>query len=69
MSNPRWSLNGNHIAVESIHVKYDAREIINLIVDDDNVDRPPIHLIIDCRKLLLNFKKFKICYVIREAMG
>lgn len=56
-----------NFGVHDLHVICDARETINFIVKDTNVDRPLIILILDSRKMLLDFKKVKIRHIFREA--
>lgn len=55
-----WQKN---MGIEAIHVEFDAHESINLIVDSDNANKALIHLLLDCKKMILDFKKFKIRHV------
>lgn len=56
-------LHGKQLGVHNLHMESDAQKTINLIVEYTNVDRPHMTLIIDCRKMLLKFKKVKICHI------
>lgn len=55
--------------VHVLNVASDTQETINQIVDDVNVGRPLMTLILDCRKMIMDFKKFKIQNVFRETNG
>lgn len=55
--------------MQVLHVESDVEEAINLIVEDKIFDRPLMPLILDCIKLILEFKKFKIRHMFREANG
>lgn len=53
----------------NIHVQSDAKEAIGLIVEEFNDDIPLLPLISDCRRLLIDFQKYKLRHVFREANG
>lgn len=56
-----------NLGIQGVHMDSDAKETINLIIDDNINDRTIIPLILDCRKLILEFKRFKIQHVFHEA--
>lgn len=39
------------MGIEVIRMKLDTQKMINLVVRDDNADKPLMPLILDCRKL------------------
>lgn len=55
------------LGIEVIHVESDVQEVRNLVVHDHNENKPLMHLIVECRKRRLDFKKCKINHVFREA--
>lgn len=57
----------NNLGVKSIHVESDSEEAINLIMEDNTYDKPLMRLILDCTKLLLAFKRFKLRHVFQGA--
>lgn len=55
------------IEIINIYVESDVKEVIGLIVKEVNYDRPLMQLNSDCRKLLVEFKKYKLIHIFREA--
>lgn len=55
------------MGVKALHVEYDAQEAINLLGEDNNLDKPLMPLIFDSIKLTAEFKKFKIPHIFWEA--
>lgn len=45
------------MGINDIYVDLYIKESINLIVEDENEDRHLLSLIIDCRKLLIEFER------------
>lgn len=53
--------------VQDLHMESDTQETINMLVED-NTDKHLIPLIIDYRKMMREFKTFKIILILREQM-
>lgn len=64
-----WTNNDGQFGVHDLHVESDTQKVINLIGDDTNFEISLIPLILDCGKLLLNFKKVKIYHIFQEING
>lgn len=57
------------MGINDNHVEFDANEAICMIVEKVDNDRTLMPLIFGCRKLLLEFLKFKLIHIYREVNG
>lgn len=55
--------------INDIFIESDAQEAISLIVENDFEGRPLMLIISDCKKLLLEFNRYKIKHAFRESNG
>lgn len=51
------------------YVELDVQKAINLLVDDSTLYNSLTPLIMNCRKLMLEFNKFKIRHIFHETNG